>query len=105
MGVSGYNQPMFGLPSFSKLTVLVGILLIVWYGFRFVQRFNQSGMWDRLKKERTRSKSSSGSNPQHAESTVAQTDQCAKCGVYLAYYDTAKRDLKNCGRADCPYGS
>ena len=96
---------MFGLPSFSKLTVLVGILLLVWYGFRFVQRFDRSGMWDRLKKERTRSRSSSSPDQPDEKSSVAQTDQCVKCGVYLAYYDEAKRDLKNCGREDCPYGA
>src|SRR5690606_10992989 len=42
------NDPMFTLPSLSKLLVLGAILLAVWFGFRLL------GQLDRMRKEEAR---------------------------------------------------
>ncbi len=77
---------MFGLPSLSKLLVLVGVILFVWYGFKLVSRLEQA----RKAKGRQELKREAGS---------LETVQCAVCNIFLAADATS-----NCGRPDCPYG-
>ncbi len=69
---------MFGLPSPSKLLVLVVVILVVWHGFKWIGRAQNKR---------------SHSPPKGAGiDTVA----CPKCGTY---YDQSKGDL--CGGDRC----
>ncbi len=80
---------MFGLPSISKLLVLVGAILIVWYGFKLLTRLENAR------------KAKSG--PELKQELKAQGDgletvKCSVCGIFLA-----TDVLSNCGREGCPY--
>lgn len=81
---------MFGL-GFSKLVVLIAIVVAVWYGFKYV------GQLDRARKERQAGKPprrTGGGKPPEVEDTV----QCPVCGAYVV-----ARTASPCERPDCPY--
>jgi uncharacterized protein len=89
---------MLGLPGFSKLVVLIAILLVVWYGFKIV------GQLDRARKEALRAR---GQAPRSAgrrtaaatpERAVEDMVKCRVCGTYIA----ARRPSR-CSRSDCPW--
>lgn len=79
------NAIMFGLPSLSKLLVLVGVILFVWYGFKLVSRLEQA-------------RKTKGGQELKREAGSIDTVQCAVCKIFLAADATS-----NCGRPDCPY--
>ncbi len=74
------------MPSLSKLLVLVGVILFVWYGFKLVSRLEQS------RKAKGR--------PEELKREVGSLDtvQCKVCDIFLA-----ADAVSNCGRPDCPY--
>jgi len=76
---------MFGFPSLSKLLVLAGVILIVWYGFKLASRLEQA----RKTKNRRELK---------AEGDSMETVKCSVCGIFLA-----ADSLSNCGREGCLY--
>lgn len=76
---------MFGLPSPTKLLVLVAVVAIVWYGFKLVSRL------DAARKSAAKKGDGSGSGG-------VETVSCAVCGAYVA-----TDGATSCGRVDCPY--
>lgn len=81
---------MFGF-GFTKLAVLILIVLAIWYGFKFV------GQLDKARKESQANKpprqSGSGNTPD-----VEDTVQCPVCGAYVV-----AKTASPCERPDCPY--
>ncbi len=76
---------MFGLPSLTKLLVLVGVILVVWYGFKLLTRLEQA-------------RKTKGRQELKAEGGSMETVKCSVCGIFLA-----ADVLSNCGREGCPY--
>ena len=74
---------MFGLPSLSKLLILVAAVLIVWYGFKLVWRL------DATRKAAVKKGSRAASR--------LETVECPRCGVYVA-----AGSRSGCVRDDCP---
>ena len=77
---------------FGKLAVLVGIVVAIWYGFKFV------GQLDKARKQARANKpprqSGGGDNAPEVEDTV----QCPTCGAYVV-----AKTASPCERPDCPY--
>lgn len=83
---------MFGL-SFGKLLLLALLVLIVWYGFKYMQRVETVRRALRAEIERRRAAQRPSSVK--AEDLV----KCTVCGAYVA-----ARNASSCGRPDCPWG-
>lgn len=81
---------MFGF-GFSKLAVLVGIVVAVWYGFKLVGRLDQA------RKQRQRG-GNPGARAGGAAPEVEDTVQCPVCKAYVV-----ARSAGPCERPDCPY--
>jgi len=84
---------MFGF-GFSKLAVLVGIVVAVWYGFKLVGRLDQA---------RKQQQQQRGGNPgpragNGAAPEVEDTVQCPVCKAYVV-----AKSAGPCDRPDCPY--
>jgi len=79
---------MFGI-SFWKIVVLAAVIAIVWFGFRWVQRW-QAESQARLKES---SRRPSGGREVQAETMVA----CRACGTYVV------AGARGCGRRGCPF--
>jgi len=87
---------MFGM-SFGKVAVLVAIIAIVWFGFRWFQR------WEKERREAAagqprgkldRDASPKGGGPsQEAEVMTA----CRVCGAYVV------AGVRSCGKPNCPF--
>jgi uncharacterized protein len=83
---------MFGF-GFSKLVVLIAIVVAVWYGFKYV------GQLDRARKQgpsRPPRRAASGGGGRTPE--VEDTVQCPVCGAYVV-----AKTATPCERPDCPY--
>ncbi len=85
---------MFGL-SFVKLLVLVGLILVVWYGFKFLARLqvlHQAA-------ERRRTEGTRGTEARSSERgrEIEELVKCRVCGSFVPAQEPAP-----CGRADCP---
>jgi hypothetical protein len=93
---------MITLPGLPKLIVLIGIIVLVWYVFRFL------GQVDRARRRaaseaaaraaaagrRTRQQTAQGSGLPTVEDMV----KCRVCGAYVP-----ARNPSRCNRNDCPY--
>jgi hypothetical protein len=80
---------------FSKLVVLVIVILAVWYGFKYVGRVEE--VRQTLKRARDaaqRGSSRGGAAKIEAEDMI----KCRACDAYVAARGAAK-----CGRGDCPW--
>ncbi len=90
---------MFGIPSFQKLIVLAVILAVVWYGFKFLGRLQNT----RRKEARERDlrspdrKARREAAPQESLD-VEETVVCSQCGAYVP-----ARGATSCGKPRCPY--
>jgi hypothetical protein len=86
---------MLGL-GFGKLLLLVILILLVWYGFKYAARVQiiRQGVRDEVARRR-------GASPGGATSARPIEDlvKCATCDSYVAATGTA-----NCGRSGCPWG-
>ena len=80
---------MFAL-SFSKLLVLTAIVIVVWYGFRWVGRVEE------LRKQAARREDAG--QPRRPVPASEDMVRCPSCGTYVA-----PRAARSCGRSDCPY--
>ena len=81
---------MFGL-GISKLVVLAGIVVAIWYGFKIVGKLDKA----RRKQQREdRRRPRPGARPPDVEDTVL----CPVCGAYVV-----ARSAGPCERPDCPY--
>jgi len=86
---------MFGF-SLTKLLFTVAAVLIVWYGFRWVDRVQAR---KRVEAERRmRTDAPPGAAPSQRRKSVEDMTACPTCGDYVA-----ANGARNCGRADCPY--
>jgi hypothetical protein len=87
---------MFGL-SFPKLLVLVAVISIVWFGFRWFQR------WEKERRDAERQAARVGARaggpaPGPTAATAEDLAACRVCGTYVAS-DSARA----CGRSGCPF--
>ena len=78
--------------SFSKLAVLIGIVVAVWYGFKLVGRLDKA-----------RKQQQGGGNPAQRGGggkapEVEDTVQCPVCNAYVV-----AKSAGPCDRPDCPY--
>ena len=80
---------MFGF-SLNKLLLTTAIILVIWYGFKWVGRL------DRARKNRALK--DKGGEP---ESRTAQAESLVKCSVCGTYVSPG--GAESCGREDCPY--
>ncbi len=82
--------------SLAKLIVLVAIVALVWYGFKFLQRLDRvSGD---AKGRPLRGGRPRASRRSDDEDDVETMVKCPKCGAYVP-----ARSPTACERADCPY--
>jgi uncharacterized protein len=84
---------MFGL-GFSKLLVLVVVILAVWYGFKYVGRVEQVRQTLKRARDAAQARSRGGPRTIEAEDMV----KCRACGTYVAAAGATR-----CGRSDCPW--
>lgn len=82
---------MFGLPSLSKLLVLIAIISAIWFGFRLL------GQIDRNRREAARREKQAGHVPPKQPRQVADMVQCKVCGAFTA------AGSKSCGKPGCPF--
>ena len=85
---------MFGL-SFAKLLVLVGLILAVWYGFKFLARIQAL----HAAAQRRRAEDGRGTEARSSERDreIEELVKCGLCGSYVPAQGPSP-----CGRADCP---
>jgi hypothetical protein len=82
---------MFGMPSLSKILILVAIISAIWFGFRLL------GQLDRQRRDAAR-KEKGHSRAQHAKPRqVDDMVKCDVCGTFVA------RGSNGCGKPACPY--
>jgi uncharacterized protein len=79
---------MFGL-SLGKLLVLIAIIVVVWYGFKYVARTEE------VRRHESRRKAPAA-GPKRVE--AEDMTKCSVCGAYVA-----ARGAAHCGRSDCPW--
>lgn len=91
---------MITIPSFSKLILLIAIIVVVWYAFRFL------GQVDKARQRAARAARAAGGagrrqarrEPRGSVAQVEDTVKCRTCGSYVPV-----RGAKSCGRGDCPF--
>ena len=93
---------MFGL-SLSKLIVLAAVIGAVWYGFKWLNRYNEmrkdEAERDRLDQKRRQAEADRASAaPAPARGGAEDMESCRACGTYVM-----ARTARGCGRAECPY--
>ncbi|RJF84402.1 hypothetical protein D3877_07550 [Azospirillum cavernae] len=89
---------MLSLP---KLLLLVIVVALVWFGWRWVARVQTIGR-ARTEARRNGAAAPTGSpfTPRAASPTDAEDmEKCPECGAYVA-----PRSAVSCGRSACPYG-
>jgi hypothetical protein len=99
---------MFGLPSIGKIIVFLIIVIVVWKGFKFLERMSSEtrgepkrypsnqrkrSMGDRFRRS-TRTRHDHGGD----EGFIEETEKCSKCGTYVSL-----DGVHNCGKSGCPY--
>lgn len=85
---------MFGI-SFAKVVLLVAVIAIVWFGYRWLQR------WDKERREAERREAAQLGRQGHPGPVAGRAEEmsaCRVCGTYVAA--TAAR---SCGRPKCPF--
>ncbi len=74
---------MFGF-SIQKLIVLAGVIAIVWYGFKFLGRLQQTRKAEAKLREAEAKGEKKVSEPRpSAKDAVADLVQCPSCGAYV----------------------
>ncbi len=87
---------MFGI-SFAKVLVLVAVIAIVWFGFKYLQRveaMRSGGLADKR-----RPASPKRAEPETVQAVTHDMTACRVCGTYVEANRTT-----SCGRADCIFG-
>ncbi|HZS82850.1 MAG TPA: hypothetical protein VFA50_08250 [Stellaceae bacterium] len=84
---------MLGL-GFSKLVLLVVVILLVWYGYKYVARVEEVRQALRRARDAAEGRKRAGAARLEAEDMV----KCRSCGTYVA-----ARGASRCGRSDCPW--
>jgi len=93
---------MITIPSLPKLILLIGIIVVVWYVFRFL------GQVDRARQQAAREAAKAAASRGHRRTAgresrggVAQVEDMVKCRTCGAYVPV--RSPSRCGRNDCPF--
>ncbi len=81
---------MFSLPSFPKLSLLIFVLALVWFGFRWI------GRQQRARKEQAGGQKSRGRG--RAQVDAVDMVQCKVCDAFVPGTKASP-----CERAGCPY--
>lgn len=87
---------MFGI-SFGKVVLLVAVVAVVWFGYRWLQR------WDKERREAERREAAQlgrqgGQAPDPAPRAAEEMTACRVCGTYVA-----PAAARACGRPNCPF--
>ncbi len=86
---------MFGL-SFAKVLVLAIVISVVWFGFRWFQR------WEKEQAARNAApaprKNGGGTRGEPQQLAAEDMVACTVCGAYVA-----PRSATSCGKSNCPY--
>ena len=82
--------------SLSKLLLLLLVIAVVGFGFRYMGRVDAVRRALREELARRRQPQKPRQAPQVEAEDLAK---CSACGAYVA-----ARSATNCGRADCPWG-
>jgi len=93
---------MFGL-SFSKIIVLVAVVVAVWYGFKWLNRVDklrkEEAARDKVdQKKRMDEAARASAAPTPPASGAEDLVSCAACGSYVL-----ASAARSCGRRECPY--
>ena len=81
---------------FEKFFLLIGIIVAVWYGFKFFSAVERASSQARQAPGRAQGRPQRQRPTQMAE--VEETVKCRVCGAYVPVRQPAR-----CGRANCPY--
>jgi uncharacterized protein len=82
---------MFGMPSLSKLLLLVAIISAIWFGFRLLSQL------DRQRRDVARKEKERARQPRTKSGSGDEMVKCAVCGIFAA------PGIKSCGKAGCPF--
>lgn len=80
---------MFGF-SLNKLLLTAVIILVIWYGFKWVGRLDRARKKKALKDK--------GAGPETRSAEAQSLVKCPVCGTYVP-----PSGPESCGRDDCPY--
>ena len=80
-----------------KLLLLALILLVAWYGVRFITRVGQVRQALRRAAEQAAMNAQGRTQPRQA----IATEDLVKCGICGAFVPA--KSATSCGRPDCPY--
>ena len=89
---------------FLKVAVLVLLVAVVWFGFRYLERRNRVEEGRRRPMERTMGERIRKSMRERAgakaepDRSIGDTEQCPVCKSYVAV-----DGISNCGKPNCPY--
>jgi len=72
---------MLSIPSLGKLMILGAVLVLVWYGFKFLGRLQNARETEAALRQGQKKPEKSGSKPK-AERPVEMVP-CPKCGAYI----------------------
>jgi hypothetical protein len=86
---------MFGF-SLPKLLVLILIIAVIWYGFKWVTEVDR----DRRRKVKEEKQAAKAERSGPAQVDAHDMVKCPRCGTFVA-----PASARNCGREDCPYPS
>ena len=93
---------MITIPSLPKLILLIGIIVVVWYVFRFlgqVDRARQQAAREAAKAAAARGqRRTAGRESRGGVTQVEDMVKCRTCGAYVPV-----RSPSRCGRNDCPF--
>jgi hypothetical protein len=85
---------MFGI-SFAKVLLLVAVIAVVWFGFRWFQR------WEKERREKPESggggRLGRDASPRADPVATEVMTACRVCGTYVA------PGTRSCGRPRCPF--
>lgn len=93
---------MFGLPSMPKIVILVAVILIVWYGFRYLQRPKEPRAKTNNPSRRQEESNTNSSKAKESESDILETVECKLCHKYFAKEGNKIQDFE-CKNKDCPF--
>jgi uncharacterized protein len=86
---------MFGI-SFAKILLLVAVIAVVWFGYRWFQR------WEKERRtaveELARLRARDGREPRGAARDAEEMSACRVCGAFVV-----ARAATACGRKGCPF--
>jgi hypothetical protein len=88
---------------FTKFAILVFIVAVVWFGFRYLDRRDRIGsgnrrVGERSFTERLRKATRGKEGPPETPDTVEDTESCPTCGAFVSV-----EGVTNCGKPNCPY--